>query len=41
MTVTASLAREVGVRTACRALNVPRCGFYRWQRPSGLAVGRW
>ncbi len=33
MTVTASLAREVGVRTACRALNVPRCGFYRWQRP--------
>jgi len=33
MTVTASLAHEVGVRTACSSLDVSRAGFYRWQHP--------
>jgi putative transposase len=33
MNITASLAREVGVRTACHSLDVSRAGFYRWQHP--------
>jgi putative transposase len=33
MNITASLAREVGVRTACCSLDVSRAGFYRWQHP--------
>ena len=34
MSIVASLAHETSVRAACRALNVPRCGFYRWQSPN-------
>ncbi len=33
MNITASLAREVGVRAACSSLDVSRAGFYRWQHP--------
>jgi putative transposase len=33
MNITASLARKVGVRTACYSLDVSRAGFYRWQHP--------
>ena len=33
MNITASLAREVGVRTACCSLDVSRAGFYRWRHP--------
>jgi putative transposase len=33
MTITKSLALEVGVRPACTALDVSRAGFYRWQNP--------
>ena len=33
MNITASLAHEVGVRTACSSLDVSRAGFYRWQHP--------
>jgi putative transposase len=33
MNITASLAREVGVRAACYSLDVSRAGFYRWQHP--------
>jgi putative transposase len=33
MTLTTSLAHEVGVRPACHALDVSRAGFYRWQHP--------
>jgi putative transposase len=33
MNITASLAREVGIRPACNALDVSRAGFYRWQYP--------
>jgi putative transposase len=33
MTITQSLAREVGIRPACNALDVSRAGFYRWQHP--------
>jgi putative transposase len=33
--ITKSLAREVGVRPACNALDVSRAGFYRWQHPHG------
>lgn len=33
MSITKSLAREVGVRPACNALDVSRAGFYRWQHP--------
>ena len=33
MNITASLAREVGVRTACSSLDVSRAGFYRWRHP--------
>jgi len=33
MSITKSLAREVGIRPACSALDVSRAGFYRWQYP--------
>jgi putative transposase len=33
MNITKSLAREVGIRPACNALDVSRAGFYRWQHP--------
>jgi putative transposase len=33
MNITKSLAREVGIRTACSALDVSRAGFYRWRHP--------
>jgi putative transposase len=33
MNITASLAREVGIRPACNALDVSRAGFYRWRHP--------
>jgi putative transposase len=33
MSIVASLARDTSIRAACGALNVPRCGFYRWQYP--------
>ena len=33
MSITKSLAREVGIRPACNALDVSRAGFYRWQHP--------
>ncbi len=33
MNITASLARKVGVRTACYSLDVSRAGFYRWRHP--------
>jgi putative transposase len=33
MSITKSLAREVGIRPACYALDVSRAGFYRWQHP--------
>ena len=33
MNITKSLAREVGIRPACTALDVSRAGFYRWQHP--------
>ncbi len=33
MSITASLAHEVGIRPACNALDVSRAGFYRWQHP--------
>ncbi len=34
MKATASLARDVGIRTACHALDVSRAGFYRWKSPA-------
>jgi len=34
MKATASLARDVGIRTACHALDVSRAGFYRWKNPA-------
>ena len=33
MNITMSLAREVGIRPACNALDVSRAGFYRWRHP--------
>lgn len=33
MSIVTSLAHETGVSAACCALNVSRCGFYRWQQP--------
>ena len=33
MNAIASLANEVGIRTACNALDVSRAGFYRWKVP--------
>jgi len=33
MNITKSLAREVGIRPACNALDVSRAGFYRWRHP--------
>ena len=33
MSIAASLAHDVGVSTACDALDVPRSSFYRWQQP--------
>lgn len=33
MSITQSLAREVGIRPACNALDVSRAGFYRWRHP--------
>jgi len=33
MKATALLAHDVGVRTACSALDVSRAGFYRWKTP--------
>src|SRR5664280_1542552 len=33
MNITKSLAREVGIRPACNALDVSRAVFYRWQHP--------
>ena len=33
MSITASLAHEVGIRPACNALDVSRAGFYRWRHP--------
>jgi putative transposase len=33
MSIVASLAHDVGVSTACCALDVSRSGFYRWQQP--------
>jgi len=33
MRIVASLAHEVGVSAACSALDVSRCGFYRWRSP--------
>jgi hypothetical protein len=33
MNITASLAREVGIRPACNALDVSSAGFYRWRHP--------
>lgn len=38
MNLTVSLAHETGIRTACSALNVSRCGFYRWQKPKEKAA---
>jgi len=40
MTVTASLAREVGVKAACCALGVSRCGYYRWKEPGDKEPSR-
>lgn len=33
MRTTASLAQEVGVRSACESLNVNRASYYRWSAP--------
>ncbi len=33
MNITQSLAREVGIRPACNALDVSRASFYRWRHP--------
>jgi putative transposase len=33
MNLTVSLAHKINVSAACSALNVPRCGFYRWKEP--------
>jgi putative transposase len=33
MNITKSLADKVGIRPACKALDVSRAGFYRWQHP--------
>jgi putative transposase len=33
MRIVASLAHETSVSAACSALDVSRCGFYRWQKP--------
>jgi len=33
MSIAASLAHDVGVSTACCALDIPRSSFYRWQQP--------
>jgi putative transposase len=33
MNLTVSLAQKINVSAACSALNVPRCGFYRWKEP--------
>ena len=33
MSIVTSLAHETSVSAACYALNVSRCGFYRWQQP--------
>ncbi len=34
MKAAASLARDVGIRSACNALTVSRAGFYRWRSPA-------
>jgi putative transposase len=34
MNVVAALGSEVGIRTACNALDVSRAGFYRWKVPA-------
>jgi putative transposase len=39
MKATALLAHDVGIRTACNALDVSRAGFYRWKTP-GQEVSR-
>ena len=33
MSIVTSLAHETSVSAACYALNVSRCGFYRWKEP--------
>lgn len=33
MSAVSSLGNEVGIRTACSALDVPRANFYRWKNP--------
>jgi putative transposase len=40
MTLTKSLAHEVGIRPACTALDVSRAGFYRWQNPKEKGPSR-
>ncbi len=33
MNAVVSLGHEVGIRTACNALDLSRAGFYRWRIP--------
>jgi putative transposase len=40
MNLTASLAQKTSVSAACSALNVSRCGYYRWQTPKETSQSR-
>ena len=38
MNAVVSLSNDVGIRTACSALDVPRAGFYRWRTPKEKVI---
>jgi len=40
MNAVAALGNEVGIRTACNALDVSRAGFYRWKTPTTAKMTR-
>ena len=41
MTAVVSLGNEVGIRSACNALDVSRAGFYRWKTPAAAKMARY
>ena len=38
MPAVSELAADVGIRSACEALHVPRASYYRWQCRAGAVV---